>query len=190
MPPLPLLDQPIQDDVVALRDATEHDIPEILIAHDDDPGLYIQLGHQRPPTGAQLGRWAENAPAERSAGTHATLAIVEPGSDLCLGQLNVHHVDWVHKRAEVGIWLARQVRGRSLGRHALRLASEWLLTTCDLERVEVLTDPSNEAMLSAARAAGFQFEGILRSYQLERGARVDCAVLSLVRADLGDSSQG
>jgi RimJ/RimL family protein N-acetyltransferase len=44
-------------------------------------------------------------------------------------------------------------------------------------------------MLGAARAAGFQFEGILRGYQRERGARVDCAVLSLVRSDLGDSTK-
>jgi RimJ/RimL family protein N-acetyltransferase len=191
MPPLPLLEQPLTDGVVVLRDAAERDIPEVLIAHDRDPELYIQLGHERPPSGAQLGRSAETAEAERAAGTSATLTILEPSSDVCLGQLNVHHVEWDHDRAEVGIWLARDARGRALGRHALRLAGEWLLTTCGLERIQVLTDPANQAMLCAARAAGFQFEGILRRYQRGReNRRVDCAVLSLVRADVGDSARG
>jgi ribosomal-protein-alanine N-acetyltransferase len=187
MPPLPPLDEPLRDARVVLRDAAERDIPDVLIAHDDDPELYLQLGHERPPTGAELGRWAESAQAERAAGTAARLTVLEPGSDVCRGQLNFHHVDWENRRAEIGIWLAAQARGRGAGSHALRLAGEWLLAVCDFERVEALTDPGNEAMLRAARAAGFQHEGVLRSYQLERGRRVDVAVLSLVRADMTEA---
>jgi RimJ/RimL family protein N-acetyltransferase len=190
MPPIPLLDQPLTDGRVALRDAAERDIPEVLIAHDDDPELHIKRGLAKAPSGAQLGRQAETAEAERAAGTGATLTIVEPGSDLCLGQVVVHTVEWEHARAELGLWLAPQARGRGLGSHALRLAARWLLTTSDLERVQVLAEPDNGPMLGAARAAGFQFEGILRGYQRDRSRRVDCAVLSLVRSDLRDSVRG
>jgi RimJ/RimL family protein N-acetyltransferase len=190
MPPLPLLQRPLTDDVVVLRDAAERDIPEVLIAHDDDPELHVKRGLAKPPTGAQLGRQAETADAERAAGTSVTLTILEPGSDVCRGQVIVRSVEWDHARAEVGIWLAPQSRGHGLGTHALRLASEWLLTTCGLERVQVLAEPDNAPMLAAARAAGYQFEGVLRGYQRDRTHRVDCAVLSLVRADLTDSPRG
>jgi RimJ/RimL family protein N-acetyltransferase len=190
MPPIPPLDQPLTDSHVTLRDAAERDIPEVLIAHDDDPDLHVKRGLAKAPTGAQLGREAETADAERAAGTLATLTIVEPGSDVCLGQVIVHSVEWDHGRAELGIWLAPQARGRGLGRHALRLAAKWLLTTCGLERVQVLTEPNNAPMLGAARAAGFQLEGVLRGYQRDRSGRVDCAVLSLVRSDLRDSARG
>lgn len=184
MPSLPTLDEPLRDEHVVLRDGAERDIPEILIAYQDDPQLHIRMGQERPPSGAQLGRWAEDEPAERGAGTHATLAILEPGSDACRGQINVHHLDWDHTRAEVGIWLAPQVRGKGIASRALRLASTWLLDGCGLERVEVLTEPDNRAMIRAAQAAGFKHEGLLRGYTRERGARVDNAVFSLVRADL------
>jgi RimJ/RimL family protein N-acetyltransferase len=186
MPALPLLGEPLKDECVALRDAAERDIPEILIAHDDDPLLHIRRGLGKAPTGAELGRQAENAAAERAAGTSATLTIVEPGSDVCRGQVIVHSVEWDHARAELGIWLAPQARGRGLASHALRLAGEWLLGTCGLARVQVLTEPGNPAMLRAASAAGFQFEGVLRGYQRERDGRVDRVVLSLVRADVRD----
>jgi RimJ/RimL family protein N-acetyltransferase len=191
MPPLPPLDEPLDDDYVVVRDAAERDIPEVLIAHDDDPQLHLKRGLAKPPTGAELGRQAETAESERAAGTIATLTILEPGSDVCRGQIIVHTVEWDHLRAELEIWLAPRSRGRGLGRHALRLAGEWLLTTCGLDRVQVLTDPANAAMLRAARAAGFQFEAILRRYQRGREkSRVDCAVLSLVRADVRDSTRG
>jgi RimJ/RimL family protein N-acetyltransferase len=186
MPAFPALDAPLRDDGVALRYSAERDIPEVLLAHDDDPRLYVALGRQRPPTGAELGSRAEREPAARAGGTGATLTIAEPDSDAFLGELNVHHIDWEMRRAEVGIWLAPQARGRGIGRRALRIGGEWLLLTCGFERVEALTDPRNGAMIAAAEAAGFQLEGVLRSYQLERGRRVDVTVLSLVRSDLGD----
>lgn len=184
MPSFPALPEPLRDHRVALRYATERDIPEILIAHDDDPNLYVAVGRERPPTGAELGRRAENEPAERAAGTRARLTIVEPGSETFLGQLSVHHVEWEQSRAELGIWLTPQARGRGLSAGALRLVGAWLITTCGLERVQVRTDPGNAAVIAAARAAGYRFEGVLRSYQVLGGRRVNSASLSLVRADV------
>jgi RimJ/RimL family protein N-acetyltransferase len=112
------------------------------------------------------------------------LTILEPGSDVCVGQVNLHHFDWEHGRAELGIWLAPQVRGRGMGHRALRLASAWVLRSHDIDRVQVTTEPDNQAMIKTAKAAGFQYEGILRGYTRERGRRVDVAMFSLLASDL------
>ncbi len=184
MPAFPRLTDPLANEHVMLRDAAERDIPEVLIAYQDDPELCARLGRERPPSAAELGQAAEREAAERAAGTSAEFTILVPGSDVCAGQLNVHHVDWDHARGELGIWLSPQSRGVGLGSGALRLASEWLLRESGLERVELLTEPDNEPMLGAARAARFVHEGVLRSYLLERGQRIDAAILSLIRRDL------
>jgi RimJ/RimL family protein N-acetyltransferase len=184
MPVIPELLEPLSDGRVSLRLAAERDIPEILIAYQDDPRLHVRLGEERPPTGAELGRRAERAGDARAGGTHLTLTILEPGSDDCRGQLDAQHFDWEHSRAELGIWLAPQVRGRGLAVRALRLGGGWLLQACELERLELLTHPDNEEMIGAARAAGFAYEGVLRAYQRAGGRRVDLAVLSLLAADL------
>jgi RimJ/RimL family protein N-acetyltransferase len=143
------------------------------------------MGERRPPSGAELGRREEGAAAERAAGTYLALTVVEPGFDVCVGQIYVHDLDWDNARAELGMWLAPHARGRGTSARALRLASEWLLRSCGLERLEILTEPDNQAMIGAARAAGYSDEGVLRGYRRERDGRVDVAIMSLLPADLG-----
>ena len=186
MPAFPDLPVPLADDRVALRFAAERDIPEILIAHQDDPTLHRRLGLDRPPSGAELGRRAEQSAGERAAGVEAWLTILAAdGSDECRGQVDVRDVDWDHRRAELQIWIAPRDRGRGLAGAALALAGGWLLRDCGLARVALLVDPANATMLGAGVAAGFTHEGVLRGYLRERRGRVDVAVLSLVAADLG-----
>lgn len=184
MPSFPELTEPLAGQQVALRDAAERDIPEVLIAYQDDPELCARLGRERPPSAAELGQAAEREAAERAVGSSAEFTILAPGSDVCRGQLNVHHVDWENARGELGIWLAPGARGLGLASGALRLLGEWLMRECGFERLELVTEPDNEPMLRAAAAAGFVYEGVLRSYLLERGQRIDAAFLSLLPKDL------
>lgn len=184
MPAIPELTAPLSDGAVSLRPFAERDIPEILIAYQDDPTLHTRLGQDRPPTGAQLGRAAEQAQADRLAARHLALSILESGSDVCRGQITVHHIDPAHARAEVGIWLAPQVRGRGIAVRSLGLIAPWLFDACAFDRIAVLTEPDNHAMLAAARAAGFVDEGVLRGYASMGGIRVDNAILSLLPSDL------
>jgi RimJ/RimL family protein N-acetyltransferase len=184
MPSFPDLAQPLRSERVTLRFESERDIPEILIAHQDDPTLYLRLGLERPPSGAELGRRTEREPAQRAAGAGVRFTIVESGSDVCRGQVDVHRVDWDHLRAEAGIWVAPAFRRRGLAADTLRLAGRWLFGVCGLARLELLTEPDNEAMIAAALSAGLEHEGVLRAYVRERGRRLDLAVLSLLPADL------
>jgi RimJ/RimL family protein N-acetyltransferase len=184
MPAIPDLTEPLRQGRVALRFGSERDIPEILIAHQDDPQLHERLGEPRPPSGAELGRRAEQGPAERAAGTRVTLTILDGESDDCRGQINVHDIDWDHERAEVGIWVVPQLRRTGLGAGALSLAGRWLLRDCGLQRVQIVTRSDNEAVIRAARSGGFLYEGVLRAYLRDRCGRVDVAVLSLLPSDL------
>ena len=187
MPSFPDLPGPLSDGAVTLRLGAERDIPEILIAYQDDRHMHERLGLERPPSGAELGLGAERAEIERTAGIHIALTILEPGSDVCRGRIFTADVEWRHARAELGMWLAPQVRGRGMATRALRLMSVWLLSNAPLERLQITTEPDNAAMLATARAAGYVHEGILRGYTLERRRRVDCAILSLLPSDLGES---
>lgn len=183
MPAIPPLARPLADDRVLLRLAAERDIPETLIAYQDDPEMHERFGEPRPPSGAELGRAAERLEPEMAAGAGVALTILEPGSNECRGQLNVHRIDWDSGRAELGIWLAPQVRGHGLAPRALKLAAAWLFETCGLERLALIPDTENAPMLAAAAAAGFVREGVFRGYTRARGRRLDAIVLSLLSSD-------
>ncbi|HEY1566778.1 MAG TPA: GNAT family protein [Solirubrobacteraceae bacterium] len=174
----------LRTEAVAVRLAAERDIPEVLIAHQDDPELYLRLGLERPPSGAELGRRVDGGQADRATGTGLWLTIVVAGHDDCIGQVEVHEVDWDHSRAELGVWTAPAHRGRGVAADALRLVGQWLLSECGMARVQLMTEPDNVAMVAAARGAGFVEEGVLRGYLRERGQRVDVTMLSLVAADV------
>ncbi len=184
MPIIPDLDAPLTDGDVTVRLYTERDIPEVLIAYQDDPELHVRVGLERPPSGAQLGTQSETAEGERAAGTRVRFAIVETGSDTCRGRITADHFDWDHGRAELAIWLAPQVRGRGWAPRALRLVARWLFDACGLERAEVFVAPDNAAMIGAVSAAGFEREGVLRSYVRYRRKRLDMVAFSLLREDL------
>jgi len=125
MPALPALDEALGDGVITVRPAAERDIPEILIAHQDDPLLHRRLGLRRPPSAAELGRCFEAAGGGTdSEGGEMALTICESGSDLCVGMVGVVAEADGHARATV--WLAPQSRGRGLGERAWRLGSQWL----------------------------------------------------------------
>ena len=189
MPSFPDLSQPLTGSAAALRLAAERDIPEMLIAHQDDPGLSRRIGLERPPSGAELGRRVERAAADRAAGARVWLTIVAPGGDECCGELDVCDVDWDHRRADISIWVSPAHRGRGMAADALRLAGRWLLETCGLERVQLVTEPDNAAMRRAAHQAGLHEEGTLRGYRRQgRRRRADVVMLSLIVADLADAA--
>jgi RimJ/RimL family protein N-acetyltransferase len=183
---IPELSAPLHDGRATLRFAVERDIPEVLIAYQDDPALHRKLGLRRPPSGAELGREFEQTAAARAAGSQVTFAILAPGSDDCLGQVRARAFDWDHARAELDLWLAPQARGRGLGRAALGLVSDWLLDACGIQRIELLVAPEDEPSLRVAAAAGFRREGILRAHSRDPGAvpeRADRILLSLLPGD-------
>jgi RimJ/RimL family protein N-acetyltransferase len=136
---IPELKGRLSDGVVELRAISEWDIPEILIAHQDDPCLHVELGLERAPSGAQLGSEVERAEAERIAGASVALTIVEPGSEDCIGRVEVRRIDWDAAAAELVVWVAPRRADRGIGARALRLAGAWLQEACGLEQLTVVS---------------------------------------------------
>lgn len=157
-PAIPELPERLSDGQVELRLAAEWDIPDILIAHQDDRELHRSLGLARPPSGADLGSASEREPAERAAGTGVKLTIVAPGSEDCRGRVEAREIDWEQGSAALSVWVAPALRNQGIARRALALAAGWLLTGVGLKRLTLTVAPGNEAMLRAATAAGFERE--------------------------------
>src|SRR5579862_332151 len=108
---IPELAEPLTDGTITLRLQEERDIPEVLVAFDNDQHLHVDRGLEHPPSGAELGRALEEAPQRRAAGIDETLSIVEDSGRFA-GELIVHSIDWDDRRAELGVWLVPRMRGK------------------------------------------------------------------------------
>ena len=111
----------------------------------------------------------------------AAFAIVDAASDELRGAIT--RIGPEGHGATLGCWVVRSARGQGIGTRALRAVAEWTLERTDVIRVEVFIMVGNEASERMVGRAGFQREGVLRSWELLRGVPVDCVAYSRLRGD-------
>jgi len=116
------------------------------------------------------------------AGLSAPFAIVETGDGALLGSITLLRVNWRHRRAMIGYWLAVPARGRGHATRALRLASGWGMVALGLERIGLLAAVVNRGSQQVALRAGFRREAVLRSYLVSDGRRQDMVMFGLLSA--------
>jgi [ribosomal protein S5]-alanine N-acetyltransferase len=74
--------------------------------------------------------------------------------------------------------VVRLRRWRMEAGRAVRLASDWALSSFGVARLEAWVEPGNEASLRVLAAAGFRREGVLRAFLVLGSRRADAVVLS------------
>ncbi|WP_329132430.1 GNAT family N-acetyltransferase [Streptomyces sp. NBC_01476] len=105
-------------------------------------------------------------------------------ADLETGELAGAAVLWgidAHNRsAHLGLSLRPAFRGRGLGTDVVRTLCEYGFAVRGLRRLQVETLTDNQAMIGAAKAAGFQYEGTLRRASWVYGRELDEVVFGLL----------
>jgi RimJ/RimL family protein N-acetyltransferase len=172
----------ISDGEITLRLLAEADLPA-LIELCQDPEIPRRTRVPSPYGEAEAAEWFERQARGREAGEILNLMIVD-GEDRLLGSVGIVEVDWEEGRCELGYMLAREARGRGVMTRAVRLLARWIFASLPIERIAIHAEPDNERSRRVAERAGFTFEGVLRSYFVNKGTRRDAASYSLIRGEL------
>jgi RimJ/RimL family protein N-acetyltransferase len=87
--------------------------------------------------------------------------------------------------AEIGFWVAAEVRGRGVVSEAVELVCDFGFAPdgLGLQRIQWHAKRGNVASAAVARRAGFQFEGTARLGGAQRGVRVDSWSAALLVTD-------
>jgi RimJ/RimL family protein N-acetyltransferase len=173
-------DPPLRDGVIMLRAWRAPDVPAIVdICSDEISGRYTTV--PVPYTQSDAREWLAGHSRALADGASIAFAVVEPPADAPLGSIGLtRHGDSV---AEVGYITAPTARGRGLMPRAVALLTGWAFATLGIERVELATHPDNVASIRVAEKCGFIREGVLRSYGVQRGRRVDLVMHSRLPGD-------
>ena len=170
---------------LTLRPLTAADVDEVAEAcQDAETRRWLPL--PRPYTRASA-QWfiGTFGPSQRESGAGVVFAIESDGR--LAGVIDLKHVDWAVKVAEVGYWVAPWARGRGVASQATRALAEWAIRDHGFERVELFAATGNAASQRAAEKAGFVPEGVARNAGYVHDGRVDMVLFSLVRDDLQTS---
>ncbi len=117
------------------------------------------------------------------------LAIVALDGDTHVGNIGIHNIDWMYRKAELGILIGeREHQGRGYASEALELLLHHCFYRLNLNKIYLRTEEGNERALRAFERAGFRREGVLRQECFREGAYRDSIYMGCLRTDF-DSRQ-
>jgi ribosomal-protein-serine acetyltransferase len=163
-----------------------------VLEESDADELYALMDANR----AELARWLPWAAGQTRAGTLEFIragraqivrrdglqaAIVARGR--IVGAVGFHGVDWQHRSASLGYWLAHDAQGQGMMTAAVRAMVTHALRAWGLNRVEIRASVENERSRALIERLGFRYEGIARqAFRLADGFHDD-AVYSMLAAE-------
>ena len=167
---------------VYLRALAEDDLDRILAWH-NDPELYATLGgHFRHVNREAEKNWLRRR-LESADEVNLAICLLDPPEHI--GNVYLRNVSWVHRNAELHIFIARpEHRGQGYGSAAIRLITRHAFEDLGLARLYLYTLASNSAAISSYQKCGFVAEGRLRRHAFKKGIFEDMIVMGLCREQL------
>jgi RimJ/RimL family protein N-acetyltransferase len=184
---IPLPDPELTDGAVSLRPWRREDL-KVMTDALQDPEIPRWTTIPSAYGERDAREYLIRAEPDRRAGRELGLAVVDARSDAVLGGCGLSRFEWPELKCEIGYWVAREARGRSVGTRAVTLLSSWAVGPLGMERLELLVDPRNEPSNRLAVSAGFKREGLMRGYRRRPEGRWDLVMYSLLADDVRPAS--
>ena len=119
------------------------------------------------------------------------LAIVDRETDRHVGNIKLGPIDWVHRRATLGILVGDKAAwGRGTGTSATRLMVEYAFDRLDLRRVDLGVYADHAAAIRLYERVGFRVEGRFREDVYLEGAYRDRLWMGLLRSEYQRTGPG
>jgi ribosomal-protein-alanine N-acetyltransferase len=178
LPPWPAT-PPAQGSVV-LRELTDGDLAMALDSATDPyiPQIGTLPGHA---TEQEALAWIERNRGRWAEGRGFSFAIAEAATGRAVGGIGLWLAELAHGRAEIGYSIMPSARGRGLAAQALIAVTEFAWTIQELHRIQLHIEPWNTPSIRTAERAGYDREGLLRSYQEIAGHRRDMLLYAALR---------
>ncbi len=133
----------------------------------------------------RLARYRE----DHAHGSGASFFIFEAPTGRLIGGITVGNIRYgVAQTGQIGYWIGQRHAGKGYMYEALRLTARHAFQTLRLHRLEAACIPGNERSIGVLEKAGFQREGLLRSYLRINGVWHDHFLYAQIADDPGAAS--
>lgn len=177
-------EEPLSDGTVLLRRFREADVPQ-LVEICQDPEIAARTRVPSPYSEEDARSWIASHDDDLRDGIALSLCVADSDDpERVLASIGVVGGDREDRVAEVGYWVAEDVRGSGVATRAVRLLARWLIDELDQARIELVIATDNDPSQAVARKAGFTREGVKRSAIEVKGVRSDATLWSLLPGEL------
>ena len=119
--------------------------------------------------------------------THYYWFVHEKGSDALIGSACLASINFDRRSVEWGIGIDPDYWGRNYNLQVFELLKHYIFNVLNLNRIYGRTMISNERAISAVKASGCVFEGILREFYKKESTFIDAWSYSLLAKDYYNS---
>jgi ribosomal-protein-alanine N-acetyltransferase len=125
------------------------------------------------------------------SGTAVPFFIFASEPERLVGGITIGNIrQGVSQSGQIGYWVGERHAGQGYMLEAIRLVTAYAFQTLRLHRIEAACIPDNQRSMRVLEKAGFQREGLLRSYLRINGAWKDHLLYALIADDRPGDRRG
>ena len=171
----------LENERVLLRPLVEADFEHLLPFAINEPELWtysLQEGGGKE----NLIKYFSRALEDRDMGASCPFIVYDKQKESYAGSTRFYDIQPHHKTAQLGFtWYGKDFQRTGLNRHCKYLMLSYAFESIGIERLEFRADATNARSVTAMKAIGCTFEGILRSNCTSPTGRRDSIVLSILK---------
>lgn len=177
LPPWPAT--PPAHGAIVLREVAHRDL-DMIRELSTDPYIAQTGTLQADADGAHARAWIDRQSARRDEGVGFSFAMADAATGDAVGHCGLWLTELGQGRATAGYVVAPPARGHGYAADALAALTAFAATVPGLHRVALFIEPWNAASIRTAERAGYEREGLLRSYVTIGDQRCDMLVYATV----------
>ena len=171
--------QLLSNDIVALRALEPTDL-DTLYRWENDTALWSVSDTIAPYSREALWHYLENYTGDIYAQRQLRLMITTPTDGSPVGTVDFLNFDPLNNRAELGLFIDSEYRGKGLGRQALELLTAYARDHIGLRQLYVFIALDNEVCLRLFEDFGYSRAGTLKSWVKRGNTYRDVALMQMI----------
>lgn len=165
----------LTDNYISLRAPEPSDIDTLYIWENDTEAWRVSFTYA-PVSRSQLWKYLESYSGVISDTGQLRFIIEEASTGEKIGVVDLSDYDTRHRRAQVGIYISRDRRGKSFAKSAIALISDYAKDFLGIHDLYAMVPSGNEGSMALFKSSGFKTSGCLRSW-LRQGSRYSDVII-------------
>ena len=173
------MSQLLKNDLVTLRALEPTDL-DTLFQWENDTALWVVSDTVAPYSREALWNYLQQYTGDIYAQRQLRLMITLTEDGTPIGTVDFLNFDPLNNRAELGLFIAAEQRGKGLGRQALELLTAYAREHLGLRQIYVFIALDNEVCLKLFEDYGYRRAGVLQSWVKRGNTYRDVALLQMI----------